>query len=485
MPDTESNRLRHIDVVLKKAVLLANRLRDEPNLSILDSVAGRLVQEASGIVDEIPRLYQMIVEIAQRQRRLDTAERPFLREPLALVVRTEIENFRHQLGGYREPLASAFRVASDRWLSLADHQWQEARAVVTMTPIPQVFRAGDPVDRNQEAFVPRFRVIGELEGQLTLATGCPGLVLYGRRRTGKSTTLKNLDGFLPREVRIATLSMQNPEAFTSINSLCRLIAAAASAQWPEEPNSKPVGLVELFSALNRANARAEDENSRLLLAIDEYENIDEKIGAGVLPIDLLAVLRESIQIHRRIIWIFAGCHHFAELPHAPWTSYLVSARTIEMRLFSEDETRLLLTEPLRWSGGDENSSFLPADLWGADGINRIHTEAGGWPDLVQLLAETTIDLLNESTMRAANDALLSRAFDRAIIRGELVLRQLVERECRLPGEWSYVSGFRHHDWQPLPDDYRVFESLRRRLLVVDESGVLRLRVMQRWLRRQG
>jgi hypothetical protein len=54
--------------------------------------------------------------------------------------------------------------------------------------------------------------------------------------------------------------------------------------------------------------------------------------------DLLAMLRESIQSHRRLIWVFAGSHHITELTHAPWSSYLVSVRTLEVPPFTEAES---------------------------------------------------------------------------------------------------------------------------------------------------
>ena len=95
---------------------------------------------------------------------------------------------------------SEFRKAAEHWLEIADQQWQSTQAVLYKEPTPQVFRAGDPVDRNQEAFVPRYNVVGDLEKQIMLSTGCPGIILYGRRRMGKSTILKNLRGFLPGSV---------------------------------------------------------------------------------------------------------------------------------------------------------------------------------------------------------------------------------------------------------------------------------------------
>jgi hypothetical protein len=98
--------------------------------------------------------------------------------------------------------------------------------------------------------------------------------------------------------------------------------------------------------------------------------------------------------HRRITWLFAVSHAIDELRHAPWSSYLVSARTIEMPLFSAAETRLLLTDPLANSplfrDDEARRPRFAADLWGDGGIELIHAEAGGWPHLVQLLAETTV-----------------------------------------------------------------------------------------------
>src|SRR5689334_21555311 len=84
----------------------------------------------------------------------------------------------------------------------------------------------------------------------------------------------------------------------------------------------------------------------------------------------------------------AGRHDITVLLHAPWTSYLVSARTLEVPLFSEQETRLLLTEPLKHSSAwrdDDPARQRPrfeAGFWGEQGIERVHAEAGGWPHLM-------------------------------------------------------------------------------------------------------
>jgi hypothetical protein len=203
------------------------------------------------------------------------------------------------------------------------------------------------------------------------------------------------------------------------------------------------------------------------------------------------VIRESIQSHRQITWALVGSHAIEELTAAPWPSYLVSARTVEVPPFTTEETRLLLTEPLQystlWAKEDPSRPRFEPGFWGEGGIDRIQTETGGWPHLVQLLAETVVDLVNETGRQRADGELLDRALDRAVVRGDVVLRQLMEGESTLPGEWAFLSAFRRSEEQPPPEDEAVARSLRRRLLVVEEGGLWHLRVplMTRWLRQRG
>jgi hypothetical protein len=289
--------------------------------------------------------------------------------------------------------------------------------------------------------------------------------------------------------------MQDPQAFASLESLVGHLATHIREAWPggSPPDGTPHDLPGLFRFLSACDEALGREGRRLLLGLDEYENLDEKIGAGVFPEDLLALWRESIQAHRNLTWVFAGSHEITELRHAPWTSYLVSARTIEVPGFTEAETRLLLTEPLKhstlWPRDDPQRPrprFAP-EFWGEGGIERIHAEAGGWPHLVQLIAETTVDLLNDEDTRQVTPALLGRALDKAIVSGHNVLYELMHRECRLPGEWEYLSAFRTRETQPPPGDEAIVRSLRRRLLIAEEDGAWRLRVplMRRWLRARG
>ncbi len=428
-----------------KIILLAREAGNVNDISLLSNIVSQLPKGKKGFLKETPAIMDKVKEISNLQIRINTINRAILREPLARLLYKEIENFQHRIGGFHEPLVSEFRKAADTWLKIAKQQWEDAKAVTIKEPTPQVFRAGDPVDRNNEAFVPRYIVMGDFEKQVMLSTGCPGLVLYGRRRMGKSTLLRNLSGFLPGNVITVYLSMQNPETFTSLEYLMQKITEEIDKvlSGKESVAKVPSDLKDFFKYLYDCNCWLEKNDKRLLLAVDEYENIDIKIGQNVFPEDLLATLRESIQSQRRITWIFSGSHEISELSHAPWTSYLVSARTIEVPMFTLNETKLLLTEPLKysalWNNDNLGRPHFEEIFWGEGGIERIHREAGGWPHLVQLIAETIVDLMNEEDTRQVNSKLMECALDKAIVSGHNVLYELMRRECTLPGEWEYLS----------------------------------------------
>lgn len=301
-----------------KTILLARQTAHEKNFANLGTLLAPMPEGEKGFLSETRRLREMVNEIARIQTRLNTVSRPVLREPVAQMLHERIENFRHQIGGFQEPLASEFRNAATQWLELARKQVQEAQAILRKELSPVVFRSGDPVNREQEAFVPRHGVLGDLDKQIMLSTGCPGLVLYGRRRMGKSTVLHNLNGFLPDTVIPVVISMQDPQAFTSLADLLNLISQKLTAAVGGETGNAAdeINLNLFMQRLSESNKKLQAAGKRVLLAIDEYENLDRKLGEKIFPEDLLAAVRESIQTHRHLTWIFAGSHDITELRHA-------------------------------------------------------------------------------------------------------------------------------------------------------------------------
>jgi hypothetical protein len=230
------------------------------------------------------------------------------------------------------------------------------------------------------------------------------------------------------------------------------------------------------------------------LALDEYEMIDEKLREGVFTADLLSTLRESIQSHRQIIWAFSGNADITQLTGADWTSYLISVRTVDVPVFTPDETRWLLTEPLRHSKlnpeAKTKSALFWHEFWGDRGIARIQAESGGWPYFAQLIAESAVTLANDVApgISPFPTSLLDRALDECVSRGRIAFHQLLwppgEERSR---ERDYLAKFAWCETQPPPADVQTRHLLKQRQLVTTTpNGEWRLVVplMARWLRKE-
>ena len=500
--DAEINRLidsypSQRDQALKARVTLLARQAAVSDLTRLTDLGRQLPSGDKGFLAQTTVVRQGLETICSLQRNLGQIEVPAFRRDAARELVNEIETFYDRVGGLDVPLGPEFRAAALVWKTVAKRQLDEATDSAKTESVPQVFRAGDPVMRKLEAFVPRMDALRRLQHQVLLSAGCPGIVLFAPRRRGKSTILRNLLGwgFLPENVLAAINSMQDPKAFTSLGSFTRLLATdirAATGQTTGD--ERPEDLTGLYSLLDATNHKLEAGNQRLILALDEYENIDQKIGENIFPLDLLAMVRESIQSDRNITWVFAGSHSIEQLPNASWTSYLVSARTIEVPNFSWEETSQLLTDPLRYSqlwdkDSPDRPRFQPS-FWGPGGLERIHRETNGWPHLVQLVAETCVDLVNLESAETVTPDSLERALDESIVKGHTVFYELMHGEPAfvLPGEWDYLDRFRDSEEQAPPHDREISRSLKRRELVAEtESGQWRLSVplMGRWLRERG
>ena len=156
---------QRMEALKARAAAIAREAGASTNLARLDEIASRLPEGEKRFLAETPRVREVVAGIAEAQRQVDSVDRPFLREPYAEALVLKIEAFRSQISGFHEPLASEFRKAADIWLKRAQEQLEQIKKITGREPTPQVFRAGDPVDRSQEAFVPRLGVIGQVERQ--------------------------------------------------------------------------------------------------------------------------------------------------------------------------------------------------------------------------------------------------------------------------------------------------------------------------------
>jgi hypothetical protein len=138
-------------------ILRARRAASVARLSQLADALTDLPDGEKGYLAQTRRARELAGAIVRQQLRVGATNRPYFREIETRSLVAEIRNFQGKISGMKEPLAREFRKASDAWLALAEAQAATATEATSAEPVPQVFRAGDPLagerKRSCRAFV--------------------------------------------------------------------------------------------------------------------------------------------------------------------------------------------------------------------------------------------------------------------------------------------------------------------------------------------
>lgn len=134
----------------------------------------------------------------------------------------------------------------------------------------------------------------------------------------------------------------------------------------------------------------EQEQRTLLLAFDEFEELEEAERAKYMDIRLLLNwMRSIIQFHPRIALLFSGVKTFDEMGRQveiDWTSYFINVQMLRVSFLKPNEARHLILKP--------TSNFPGEDIFPHDVVEMIIAETGCHPFLVQAMCSGLITLLN-------------------------------------------------------------------------------------------
>jgi len=80
----------------------------------------------------------------------------------------------------------------------------------------------------------------------------------------------------------------------------------------------------------------------LVLMIDEFEKIEEKIDAAVMPVDVFDSLRHIIQHREKVIILLSGHHTLQERMKQYWNPLMETAVNVKLSYLSREEARHLI-----------------------------------------------------------------------------------------------------------------------------------------------
>lgn len=268
-----------------------------------------------------------------------------------------------------------------------------------MTANPYV--VGRPLTRaSASLFFGRHDVFAWLEENL-LAAGQPNaLALYGRRRIGKTSTLyqlvegergRPLRENAARPIRAAYIDLQRYAGRPTAEWLSRLardIGRQIETPTSSQPKPESAAVMSSYDVFDRWLDQLEQslpEESYLLIALDEFEQIRSSIEGGSLDPDILPFLRSQIQHRRRVTFVISGA---LGLLDSYWNPIVNLMGRYELGMLDYDQTVSLIRDPLE--------GHMPYEDAAVDAIWR---QTAGHPFLIQTICHRLVSLMNRRHQR--------------------------------------------------------------------------------------
>ncbi|MEM8640465.1 MAG: AAA-like domain-containing protein [Cyanobacteria bacterium P01_G01_bin.54] len=288
-------------------------------------------------------------------------------------------------GGLIIDIATTWR---DALLSIAS----EIGNIEILEPVTNPYTIGDPVEGNR--FVGREDLLRELESLWLGAENLPSVLVYGHRRMGKTSILRNLTG--GADLKLIYVNLQLLGSVTQ--GLSEVLLAIAddiaqhldiSAPADEAFLNCPQRTFERYlrDVLSQLDCRA------LIIALDEFEIIEDLIEKGQLSPDFMGYLRGLIQMDKRLAFALAGLHTLEEMTRDYFEPFFGSTYGIPVSFLTEAASRQILENP---------SNDFPLE-YDPNAVDEIYRLTHGQPYLVQLIGFQLVRRFNEQVFETGRE----------------------------------------------------------------------------------
>jgi hypothetical protein len=367
-----------------------------------DSIASLEVAPIAPEPSLRPQTWQAISSLNRVITEIALVQRSYSQQTRSLALNRTIGELVHIIGELRDitdqQAATLPQAEKELILSIAE-KWAEistsiAKTVGTVTitqPIPNPYIIGDPVIGKR--FVGREDILRELQSMWS-GDNLSSVVLYGHRRMGKTSILRNLEAYLPPNVSVIYINLQRLATVTSLAevllTMAEEIAQTLAIDAPEEEKISQHPEMYFNRYLDRLMRQILPEKAKtgLIIALDEFEIIEDLIEANTLPQNFLGYLRSLVQSSPRLAFVFAGLHTLEEMTADYFHPFFGSVYPIPVSFLSPESTRVILANPV---GEDED---FPLD-YTPSALDKIYQLTHGQPYLVQLIGFHLVRFYNK------------------------------------------------------------------------------------------
>ncbi len=273
-----------------------------------------------------------------------------------------------------------------RWFDILLKEASTIGQVEIDKPIANPYTIGDPV--LGERFVGRDDILRQLEELWFINTSPQSVILYGHRRMGKTSILRNATTKVNTEVRVAYVNLLS--IGSAVNGITDILMAICDAitEATDIPAPNNDDLLKFPETTFRRHLQHIDKTftgKGLIIALDEFEKIEELIEAGKLGKDFLQFLRGMVQMSSKLAFAFAGLHTLQEMNADYFQPFYASFIPISVAFLTRKATHQVLANP--------DPEFLLE--YEPEALDHIYQLTNGQPYLTQLIGFQLVRLFND------------------------------------------------------------------------------------------
>ncbi|MDA0245761.1 MAG: ATP-binding protein [Chloroflexi bacterium] len=273
-----------------------------------------------------------------------------------------------------------------------------------LQPFDNPYVVGDPV--YPPLFVGRKDIFNRITHVWGAKENPDSIILYGHRRMGKSSILRNLAEYAPPGHLLAYLDMGGETSF--VESTADLLLALADKLYAVTRAAHPEAILPApdaadYQQANRAQRAFNQLGAHiataiaphtLILALDEFEAIEQAVEAGKIGPEIFQFLRTKSQ-ERWLTLVFGGLHTLDEMSRDYQQPFFGSYTNIPVSYLGQQEAERLITNP---------SPTFKLN-YEREAVAEIIAQTGGQPYLVQLVCRDALDHLNRQMLDEGLDRL--------------------------------------------------------------------------------
>jgi outer membrane protein assembly factor BamB len=271
------------------------------------------------------------------------------------------------------------------------HKLELSTSKQVFKPIPNLYTMGLPV-HDSKMFYGREEDINILKDNLTRTRAKTVVVLFGERRSGKTTLLLHLVNTPVLEQHIPILVDMQTEALNiSISRLLRNIAYKISKEFRKRNISLHPPRLDEFEhdptfAFNKFLDEAEEQllDRKIIVLIDEFEILETQVQQGNLKPELFWYLRGLMQHRESINFLLSGTHKIEKLMKDYWSVFFNMAFHHRLSHLSPKGATDLITNPV--------AGYLEYEVYV---IQKIRELTADQPYLIHLICRALVDHCNQ------------------------------------------------------------------------------------------